>query len=470
MRTREEKKLAKRQAKAAKLAAKPSCQGPCCIHDSPTQATASGNGSRPLLSGLLLGCFMNAALLQSPREAHTTGRSLAGRVPRLALPKFAAWHVTTQTRLFKHLKVAWDAASAPDEPSRTMVDLGCHAGHGKHKNMSDALIWLDIFPGSGMVVGVDAFEDFALDLQYRFDHVPPYSEMRATTKRVFALGIGPTDNQTLHLDGMAKMHISCCASGYWCGRMHDNLERWGSDHLCKLTRMRLGETAPDLRLQQPSRYPPHTTRAILDPSGNRTGNLPRLGSLYPVPSMRTDTFWSTHLHERHIDFLKIDMDMTWRQMGLEGLIERQGFTVMSIEVDHAWRGVDQRWNVTEADRFAWFAREHGYDVFFKVPCHAGPAIGQSAWYFLVANATWFAPTGFFAGNKDGGGQPIQDMMLVLRSATLTDGISLAANLTAQGLDECFGWRDTAHRHGRGVRRTAGAGSYRATDAASIMGG
>ena len=86
MRTRDAKKLAKRQAKAANLAAKPSCQGPCCIHDSPTQATASGNGSRPLLSGLLLGCFMNAALLQSPREAHTTGRSLAGRVPRLRCP------------------------------------------------------------------------------------------------------------------------------------------------------------------------------------------------------------------------------------------------------------------------------------------------------------------------------------------------------------------------------------------------
>ena len=443
MRTREEKKLAKPQAKAART----SCQGPCCIHDSPTQATASGNGSRPLLSGLLLGCFMNAALLQSPREAKITGRSFAGRVPRLALPKFAAWHVTTQTRLFKHLKVAWDAA--PDEPSRTMVDLGCHAGHGKHKNISDALIWLDIFPVSGMVVGVDAFEDFALDLQYRFDQVPPYSEMRATTKRAFALGIGPTDNQTLHLDGLARMHISCCASGYWCRNVHADMERRGSDHLCKLTRMRLGETAPDHRLQQPSRYPPHTTRAILS---GRAKNAS--GFLYPVPSMRTDTFWSTHLHERHIDFLKIDMDMAWRRMGLEGLIERQGFTVMSIEVDHAWGRVDQSWNVTEADRFAWFAREHGYDVFFKVPCHASPAIGQSAWYFLVANATWFAPTGFFAGNKEEGGQPIQDMMLVLRSAILTDGISLAANLTAQGLDECFGWHDAQARsrgscaHGR----------------------
>ena len=72
------------------------------------------------------------------------------------------------------------------------------------------------------------------------------------------------------------------------------------------------------------------------------------------------------------------------------LIEQQGFTVMSVEVDRAWGSVDRRWNVTEADLFAWFARERGYDVFFKVPCNAGPAIGQSAWYFLVANATWFS--------------------------------------------------------------------------------
>ena len=442
------KLFATRHARAAKS----SCQGACCIHDSPTRATASGKGSRPLLSGRLLACFMNAALLQRPhesQEARNTRRNLAGRVPRLALPKFAAWHVTTQARLFTHLKVAWDAASAPDEPSRTMVDLGCHAGHGRHKNISDALIWLDIFPGSGMVVGVDAFEDYALDLQYRFDHVPPYSEMRAPTKRAFALGIGATDNQTLHLDGMARTHIMCCANGYWCGTAHASLERRGSDHMCKLTRMRLGETAPDQRLQQQSRFPPHTTRAILETwgkAGNLTGTPQSAwGSLYPMPSMRTDTFWSTHLHERHIDFLKIDMDMTWRRMGLEGLIERQGFTVMSVEVDRAWGSVDRRWNVTEADLFAWFARERGYDVFFKVPCNAGPAIGQSAWYFLVANATWFAPTGFSAWIE-----PIQDMMLVLRSATLTDGTSLAANLTAQGRDECFGWRGTEAR-ARGPR-------------------
>ena len=439
-----EEKLAKSHAKAAET----SCQGPCCIHDSPTQANPSGNGSQPLLNGLLLSCFMHAALLQSPLEARTTGRSLAGRIPRRALPKLAAWHVTTQTRLFNHLKVAWGAAS-PDEPSRTMVDLGCHAGHGRHKNISDALIWLDIFPGSGMVVGVDAFEDYALDLQYRFDHVPPYSEMRAPTKRAFALGIGATDNQTLHLDGMARTHIMCCANGYWCGTAHASLESRGSDHMCKLTRMRLGETAPDQRLEQQSRFPPHTTRAILETwgkAGNLTGTPQSAwGSLYPMPSMRTDTFWSTHLHERHIDFLKIDVDMSWRRMGLEGLIERQGFTVMSVEVDRAWGSVDRRWNVTEADLFAWFARERGYDVFFKVPCNAGPAIGQSAWYFLVANATWFAPTGFSAWIE-----PIQDMMLVLRRATLTDGTSLATNLTAQGRDECFGWRGTEAR-ARGPR-------------------
>ena len=31
------------------------------------------------------------------------------------------------------------------------------------KNISDALLWLEEFPGPGLVVGVDAFEDFAFD-------------------------------------------------------------------------------------------------------------------------------------------------------------------------------------------------------------------------------------------------------------------------------------------------------------------
>ena len=82
----------------------------------------------------------------------------------------AKWHITTQDQLFAHLRVAWPDPSAP----RVMVDLGCHAGHGVAKNMSDALLWLHHFNASGSaVLGVDAHEEFALDLQHRL-HAPPF--------------------------------------------------------------------------------------------------------------------------------------------------------------------------------------------------------------------------------------------------------------------------------------------------------
>ena len=67
-----------------------------------THDSAATGGSLPLLSGLLLECFMNAPLFathhgpQRGAHARITGRSLAGRVPHLELPRFAAWHATTQ--------------------------------------------------------------------------------------------------------------------------------------------------------------------------------------------------------------------------------------------------------------------------------------------------------------------------------------------------------------------------------------
>lgn len=81
-----------------------------------------------------------------------------------------------------------------------MLDLGCHAAHGPYVNVSDALLWLDVFSESGgLVVGVDAWEDFSLDLQRRFDRVPPYATMRvekrtcaATRQRAPALTL-PSD-------------------------------------------------------------------------------------------------------------------------------------------------------------------------------------------------------------------------------------------------------------------------------------
>jgi hypothetical protein len=383
----------------------------------------------------------------SPAALETL-ETLGWRIARIQLPRFASWHVAEQTRLIAHLKHFWGGYAAVP---RTMVDLGCHAGHGKHTNISDALLWLEEFPGPGMVVGVDAFEDFAFDLQYRFDRVEPYASSPAT-KRTFALGIGPVDNTVGDMTGLARQHIMCCSNTGWCQDMHTQLEARGSDHMCKLVRMRLGILVPDGRLtHRPSRYSSNLTLALWKNLGQSWKKSdPRRKNLYMVPIMRVDTFWTVHLQERHIDFLKIDMDMSWRRMGLEKLVEAQGFTVMVIEVDVSWvppwgakrgvrGGVDLIWNLTEADLFAFYASSRGYDVFFKVPCtmrdHSGSFVGLSAWYFLVANASWFAATGYWVRKRHAdpnlGGMAVQDLLLVRRTAH-----GLAASLTAQGMEDC----------------------------------
>lgn len=76
-----------------------------------------------------------------------------------------------------------------------MVDLGCHAAHGKYRNVSDALLWLHHFrsQNGGIVLGVDIIEDYSLDLQHRFDDVEPYRSMRGVSKRALTLAIGARD-------------------------------------------------------------------------------------------------------------------------------------------------------------------------------------------------------------------------------------------------------------------------------------
>ena len=142
----------------------------------------------------LIACFMNHSLGVPTRVldggssfgASTLSytdylfRSVSRTMRFQPLPVFKRWHVTSQDRLFRLLVAAgWDAAQP-----RVMVELGCHAGHGRHKNMSDALLWLQHFHAPcGLVLGVDAFEDFSQDLQYRFDHVEPYRSIMAVEKR-----------------------------------------------------------------------------------------------------------------------------------------------------------------------------------------------------------------------------------------------------------------------------------------------
>jgi hypothetical protein len=271
-----------------------------------------------------------------------------------ALPALSRWHVPTQQRLYAHLREAW-----PSRTPRTMVDLGCHAGHGRHLNVSDALLWLDAFGGDGgLVYGVDAIEDFAHDLLHRLHHVAPYSRMAAVEKRAEVWALARVDGRTTNLFGALRKIVNCCAdkclmpARYCCGRRSLSLERRGSDHVCMITRMHLGLLAPDERTRFPSIFPANMTASAWNSSWRGE---------YLVPTARMDTLWRTRLASRHIDVLKIDVrpttahtvhalatplirarssltalhccvaqvDKSWRHIGLEALLEQRAVSVLA---------------------------------------------------------------------------------------------------------------------------------------------
>ena len=286
-----------------------------------------------------------------------------------------------QDRLFGHLR---------DDRPRTMLDVGCHAHAGRFLNVSDALIWLDYFNASGgLVVGLDALEDFALDLQHRFDHAEPYAGLRAVSKRALFLAAGIADNVTLDLFyGVAKPMMFSCTNGWH--------ERWRSrDHHCRIPQHRLGML--DLGRPPPVSSHPHALFETL-----RRGNTTRRRwTPYLVHQMRLDTLWAEQLGGRHIDFLKVDVDQSWRRLGFERLITQRAVSVMTLEIDESW-GSKQRprpWGVSDVDQLVWFASQHSYASFLKVPCRArtgrdgrfgDPA--WAAWYWPLGNSSSFVPS------------------------------------------------------------------------------
>ena len=169
-----------------------------------------------------------------------------------------------------------------------------------------------------------------------------------------------------------------------------------------------------------------------------------------VPRVRADTLWRRHLGGRHLHFVKADVDMSWRAMGLEGLVESRGFSVMVVEVDGSWGGVRAGWNVSEVDQLAWYANQHDFDAYLKVPCRARPGaasleMGGYRWnwtrrkYQVVPHghhAAWlwplsrrgqpFAPSRYHAKRRNG----VQDVVLVdARAAEL-------AGLPARTAEDC----------------------------------
>ena len=91
---------------------------------------------------------------------------------------------------------------------------------------------------AAQVYGVDAIEDYTHDLQYRFDSMPPYSEMAGVVKRTESFAISRVSGGHINFFGPVRKNANCCADHcllpppFCCGRRSQRLEHRGSDHIC----------------------------------------------------------------------------------------------------------------------------------------------------------------------------------------------------------------------------------------------
>jgi len=285
-------------------------------------------------------------------QGHSTGMSAANCTVGSVLSR---WHVTTQELLFVHLRSVW----ADDRP-RVFMDLGSQAGHGLYRNMSDALLWLNYFNASGsLVIGVDAFEDYALDLQHRFDAVAPFSEMRGVSKLSLhaAVAAGKAEGAYTAAAAVVDLGESAAYTNFLCTRtdwMDDfnSFDRNGaSDHICRITRQRGGVSASWLPLL-PGSYAFST-----DPTQS-----------YPVRALPIDRIWREHAGGRFIDAMKIDVDRSFADLAPEllPLLAAGAIGVLVMEIDRNTGG--RSWRVVEQiNCLLW---QNGYALFLKVPCAA----------------------------------------------------------------------------------------------------
>ena len=145
----------------------------------------------------------------------------------------------------------------------------------------------------------------------------------------------------------------------------------------------------------------------------------------PSPSSSHITLTRTPIH-----CFKVDVDSSWRQLGLEGLLEGKAFIVMTVEVDATWgHGPLHPWNITVADQLLWLVRRHGYDAYVKIPCRHRPTSSLAAWYLPLADGdSAFQPTNYVVGDL----YPIADLLIVDRNEH-----GLAAHLVRQGRRACM---------------------------------
>jgi hypothetical protein len=274
------------------------------------------------------------------------------------------------------------------------------------------------------VLGVDIVDDYVLDLQHRFDDVPPYSAMANVTKATKTLAIGKRDGLQHRVDKSAG---DACA-GTWY-KDWDEFERQRTlDHYCRITRQRLRRGTPQMNAVRDAllRLPP--PNHPLDANGS-----------YYLRTMRLDSLWmSPPINRKTIDFLKVDIDLSWKDLGIEQLLRERGARVIVLEIDAAWQ-YHREWGVSDMDQLCFLAESHGYTPLLKVPCRARRRFGkldviersEGTWYHPLTDPITgrYVPRLYHTSHSWG----IQDMMLVDRVAYP----QLAQTLHTMGAQSCI---------------------------------
>jgi hypothetical protein len=143
------------------------------------------------------------------------------------------------------------------------------------------------------------------------NNVDPFASLTGVEKRALAARVGTDDQRRVDAYHYGVVPMKCCI-GLECG--WEGREAAGAvDHMCRITRQRLGllPVTPQLPLP-PASYDHRVLQQFREaiesaPEPLRVSRLPRPSLPFGIRSVRADSLWRHELDGRHIDMLKVGL-------------------------------------------------------------------------------------------------------------------------------------------------------------------